>query len=247
MRVWKRAGALLAAGALLLGLTACGSSITDDATVYVQGLLDANYKGEISQDYIDVVEDMTQEQAQADHENNLEIEAGYLLSFLAVELPTDAVTQRAQEIVDEIYSHAQYTVADAEQLSSGDIAVEVTVSPIEIIPLLTEDQMAAAWTSVKQASGASDEAIAAMSDEEYQVLDEQYANALLDQLEALIPQLTYGQDQVIMLQMKEIRRLLLPGGLGHAEAGRGYDRLLWLLCMTICSRFPAAAAAGIFY
>ena len=42
-----------------------------------------------------------------------------------------------------------------------------------------------------------------MSDEEYQVLDEQYANALLDQLEALIPQLTYGQDQVIMLQMKE--------------------------------------------
>ena len=185
MRYWKRAGALLAAGALLLGLTACGSSITDDATVYVQGLLDANYKGEISQDYIDVVEDMTQEQAQADHENNLEIEAGYLLSILAVELPTDAVTQRAQEIVDEIYSHAQYTVADAEQLSSGDIAVEVTVSPIEIIPLLTEDQMAAAWTSVKQASGASDEAIAAMSDEEYQVLDEQYANALLDQLEAL--------------------------------------------------------------
>ena len=78
---------------------------------------------------------MTQEQAQADHENNLEIEAGYLLSFLAVELPTDAVTQRAQEIVGEIYSHAQYTVADAEQLSSGDIAVEVTVSPIEIIRL----------------------------------------------------------------------------------------------------------------
>ena len=56
---------------------------------------------------------------------------------------------------------------------------------------------------MKQASGASDEAIAAMSDEEYQVLDEQYANALLDQLETLIPQLTYGQDQVIMLQMKE--------------------------------------------
>ena len=37
MRYWKRAGELLAAGALLLGLTACGSSITDDATVYVQG------------------------------------------------------------------------------------------------------------------------------------------------------------------------------------------------------------------
>ena len=161
MRYWKRAGALLAAGALLLGLTACGSSITDDATVYVQGLLDSNYKGEISQDYIDVVEDMTQEQAQADHENNLEIEAGYLLSILAVELPTDAVTQRAQEIVDEIYSHAQYTVADAEQLSSGDIAVEVTVSPIELMTLLPEETYADTWQAVKEQAGVSDDQVAA--------------------------------------------------------------------------------------
>lgn len=203
MKRWKRAGALLAAGALLLGLSACGSSITKDATVYVQGLLDANYKGQISQDYIDVVKDMTQEQAQADHQNNLEIEAGYLLSVLMVELPTDAVTQRAEDVVDEIYSHAQYTVADAEQLSSGDIAVEVTISPIEIIPLLTSEQMAETWNSVIQGAGVSDTELAAMSDTEYQVLDEQYANALLDQLEALIPQLTYGEDQVIMLQMKE--------------------------------------------
>ena len=203
MKRWKRICALLSAGALLMGLAACQSSIADDATVYVQGLLDANYKGQISQDYIDVVEDMTEEQAQADHENNLEIEGNYLLSFLAVEMPTDAVTQRAQEVVDEIYSHAQYTVADAEQLSSGDIAVEVTVSPIEIIPLLTTEQITATWDSVKQAAGVSDEEVSAMSDEAYQALDEQYANALLDQLEALIPQLTYGADQVIMLQMKE--------------------------------------------
>ena len=55
MRYWKRAGALLAAGALLLGLTACGSSITDDATVYDQGLLAAHYKGAIRKDYSDVV------------------------------------------------------------------------------------------------------------------------------------------------------------------------------------------------
>ena len=92
MKVWKTMLAAALAAASLLGLTACGGGITNDATVYVQGLLDANYKGQISQEYIDVVEDMTQEQAEADHANNLEMEGDYLLTYLAVEMPTDAVT-----------------------------------------------------------------------------------------------------------------------------------------------------------
>ena len=43
----------------------------------------------------------------------------------------------------------------------------------------------------------------ALSDDEYQVLDEKYALVLLDELERLIDDLTYGEDQVIMLQMKK--------------------------------------------
>ena len=131
------------------------------------------------------------------------MESEYLLSYLAVELPTDAVYQRAEEIVGEIYSHAQYTVADAELLKSGDIATEVTVSPIEIIPMLSDELLADIWTAVKQEAGVNDDQVAAMSDEEYQQLDEQYAMAVLDELEGLIAQLTYGTDQTILLQMKE--------------------------------------------
>ena len=110
------------------------------------------------------------------------------------------LSQRAQELVDEIYSHAQYTVADAEQLSGGDIVVEVTISPIEIMPQLTSEFLQETWDTVLSENGiASQEQL----DAQYQALDEQYANVLLDQLESLIPQLTYGQDQVVMLQMKE--------------------------------------------
>ena len=202
MRSWKRAGALLAAGALLLGLTACGSSITDDATVYVQGLLDANYKGEISQDYIDVVEDMTQEQAQADHENNLEIEAGYLLSILAVELPTDAVTQRAQEVIRAIYSHAQYTVAPAEELENGDVTVDVTISPMEFPSLLSDEELLEIRDQLYQAAGVRSDDTSGLTDEEYQALNEEYANALLDRIEAQLPQLVYGKSLTIPLQLE---------------------------------------------
>ena len=200
MKVWKTMLAAALAAAALLGLTACGGGITNDATVYVQGLLDANYKGQISQEYIDVVEDMTQEQAEADHANNLEIEGDYLLTYLAVDMPTDAVIQRAQELVDEIYSHAQYTVADAEQLSGGDIVVEVTISPIEIMPQITGEFMQETWDAVLSENGITTQE---QLDAQFQAMDEQYAMALMDEVERLIPELTYGTDQVVMLQLKE--------------------------------------------
>ena len=186
-----------------VGLVSCGSSITDDATVYVQGMLDSAYLGETSQEYIDVVEGMTEADAQEERDYNLEVEADYMLSFLAVEMPTDAVSERAREVIAEIYSHAQYTVKPAEKLSSGDLAVEVTVSPIEIIPLVTDEQLMQMWEDVKQQAGVTDEDLMLMGDEEYQAIDEQYAMAMLDHLESLIPEITYGEDQVIMLQMKE--------------------------------------------
>lgn len=202
MRGWKRALAAAGAAAMLVVLAAC-QNVAKDATVYIQGELDATYLGTINEGYLDVVEDMTQADAQAKYEYNLQAEGEYLLSYLGVELPTDGVYQRAQELVGEIYSHAKYTVADAQLLKSGDIAAEVTVSPIEIMTLIPQEFYVQTWENVKQQAGVSDDQVAVMSDEEYQQLDEQYAMALLDELEGLMGQLTYGTDQTILLQMKQ--------------------------------------------
>lgn len=202
MKGWKQALAAAGAAAMLMVLAAC-QNVAKDATVYIQGELDATYLGTINEGYLDVVEDMTQADAQAKYEYNLQAEGEYLLSYLGVELPTDGVYQRAQELVGEIYSHAKYTVADAQLLKSGDIAAEVTVSPIEIMTLIPEEFYAQTWENVKQQAGVSDDQVAVMSDEEYQQLDEQYAMALLDELEGLMGQLTYGTDQTILLQMKQ--------------------------------------------
>ena len=202
MKGWKRALAAAGAAEMLMVLAAC-QNVAKDATVYIQGELDAAYLGKISEEYLAVVEDMTQADAQAKYEYNLQAEGEYLLSYLGVELPTDGVYQRAQELVGEIYSHAKYTVADGELLKSGDIAVEVTVSPIELMTLLPEETYADTWQAVKEQAGVSDDQVAVMNDEEYQQLDEQYAMALLDELEGLIGQLTYGTDQTVLLQMKQ--------------------------------------------
>ena len=122
------------------------------------------------------------------------------VAFSNLSAGTVDLSQRAQELVAEIYSHAKYTVADAEKLKSGDLAVEVTVSPIEIIPLLTSDFMGETWNTVLENQGITTQE---QLDARFQEADEEYAMALLDELERLIPEITYGEDQVIMLQMKE--------------------------------------------
>ena len=204
MRRWRRALAAAVTAAILTALSGCQST-TKDATVYVKGELDATYLGTYDQAYIDVVKDMTEADAKEQYENNVKWEAEILVdNVLPLDMPTDAVYERAEEVIAKIYSYAKYTVADAEKLKSGDLAVEVTVSPIEIIPLLTDDFMQQSWYDILDDNGIeTQDQMDALSDDEYQVLDEKYAMVLLDELERLIDDLTYGEDQVIMLQMKK--------------------------------------------
>ncbi|MCI9352125.1 MAG: hypothetical protein HFF58_02600 [Lawsonibacter sp.] len=204
MRRWRRALAAAVTAAFLTALSGCQST-TKDATVYVKGELDATYLGTYDQAYIDVVKDMTEADAKEQYENNVKWEAEILVdNVLPLDMPTDAVYERAEEVIAKIYSYAKYTVADAEKLKSGDLAVEVTVSPIEIIPLLTDDFMQQSWYDILDDNGIeTQDQMDALSDDEYQVLDEKYAMVLLDELERLIDDLTYGEDQVIMLQMKK--------------------------------------------
>ena len=195
--------AALAAAALLAGLTACQSgSVTNNANTYVQGLLDASYLGEISTDYLKVTEYADREAAEADYESYMAQEAEDLLSYLIVSKPTQAVTQRAQEVIRAIYSHAQYTVAPAEELENGDVTVDVTISPMEFPSLLSDEELLEIRDQLYQAAGVRSDDTSGLTDEEYQALNEEYANALLDRIEAQLPQLVYGKSLTIPLQLE---------------------------------------------
>ncbi len=133
---------LLAGGlacALAVTLTACGGLSGSDVTSYVQGELDCTYKGQYSQEYLDLVEGMTEEAAQQQYEDNAQAEAQRLLNYLEVYFPTDQVNQRATELVKDIYTNAKYTVGDGNKLQGGDFAVEVILSPIELFHLIPDE------------------------------------------------------------------------------------------------------------
>lgn len=196
---------LLAGGlacALAVTLTACGGLSGSDVTSYVQGELDCTYKGQYSQEYLDLVEGMTEEAAQQQYEDNAQAEAQRLLNYLEVYFPTDQVNQRATQLVKDIYANAKYTVGDGNKLQGGDFAVEVILSPIELFHLIPDETYSQVWTQVCTDNGTTPEQVETLGDEVYQALDEQYANQMMDQVEAVLSQVTYGQDQSVMLQLK---------------------------------------------
>ena len=203
MKLKKCALILLSAACLLTALTACwsrGGVTAEDATAYIQGVLDADYKGIYNKDYIDLVEDMTEAQAKAEHQNNVEIEAEYLIGFLDIEYPNDAVTAKAQELIEKIYSHAKYTVGKASKMDNGDYALEVKLSPIEVVSLIPEETYSEVYEQVLADNDLGYEEV--FSDEElYIMMDAEYGMAILAELEALLPQLTYGREQSIMFQL----------------------------------------------
>ena len=193
---FKRAIAAALSLTLLGTLSACGDKgLTEqDAEIYVKGHLDAAYLGSYDKDYIDLVEDMTESDAKEMHEQNVSDEADILLTSLTIDEPSDELKQRAVDFVREVYSHSQYKVGSASKTKDGDFVIEVTVSPIEILPLLTDE----AFMDALEESGY----IEAETGEELAAADIQLGMLLLDQLEELLPQLSYGKDQVIMLQLK---------------------------------------------
>lgn len=191
----------LAAGVLslcLLGaLASCGGGgLTEkDAETYIKGHLDANYLGTYSQDYIDLVEDMTEAEAKEMHQNNVTWEAEFFLTeFLGVDYLTEEMTQRAEELIEEIYSKSQYKVGSGSKTKDGDFVVEVTVSPIEVLNLITDEDV---FDALDQ-SGYGE----AETEEETKAADAIYGMLMLDKVEELMPQMSYGEDQIIMLQLK---------------------------------------------
>ncbi len=203
MKQFKHILALAVAAGLLAALAGCGSQ-AKDATMYIQGELDAYYKGTYVQEYLDLVEDMTAEDVEERYDYWTEGEAENLLAFLDVQYPDEEVLERAQELVKQIYAQCRYEVTDAELLKSGDITSEVKVSPIELFHLLDEDAYTETWDGVLSRAGIEDQdAMDALSEEEYAALEAEYGMLLLDEVEKLIPQITYGTDQSVMLQMKK--------------------------------------------
>ena len=205
MKKFKRWIVLAVVGAMAVSLSACGlGGVTaDDAVTYVQGELDAAYRGQYNEDYLELM-DMTSEEASETHVQNVSAEALYLLNYIGVydvESLPEEVIDYAENLIEQIYAKSNYTVNSATLMKSGDYTVDITVYPIDIIQQLSAmDEIATVWSDLT--AGFTDEELASMTDETYNALDAQYATAILSLLEGLLPDLGYEDGQSVVMKLE---------------------------------------------
>lgn len=133
----KHFAAAILAAALLLGLlsgcSTSGSQISrHNARVYVQGVLDETYTGQVQDAYLQLT-GRTQEDVQAAYDKNREAEYTQRLALRFDLEPTymeRSLKQDFLELLDTLYQRASYTVKEATPLEDGRYCVEVSVTPV---------------------------------------------------------------------------------------------------------------------
>lgn len=202
-RTIHRLASVLMAAVLVFVLAACGDVTPDQARTYIQGDLDACYLGRYNQDYLDLIGITAEEAEEQNYVWNTTAEAEILMDYFDI-YPTDASAERAVALIRDIYALSKYQVGAASKLDDGSYAVTVTVQPMDILVRYTSQNDAASlWAAALDRHGIySQEALDAMSDADYEALEDDYAASVLDGIRALLPEMGYGPEQSVVLQLK---------------------------------------------
>lgn len=122
---------------LLSLLSGCGKEEEFDASSYVQLGLDAIYLGK-AEPYAEILNE-SPETILKNYEAGINAEVDTFIQFFSIRSMTDEMRAEVAVFYKELYSHARYEVKDAQKREDGVYAVEVTVSPIRLFPLITEE------------------------------------------------------------------------------------------------------------
>lgn len=203
IRTVHRLASVLLAAALFCLLAACGDVTPEQARTYIQGDLDSCYLGQYNQDYLDLVEMTAAEAEEKNYVWNTTAEAEILMDYFDI-YPTDTSTEQAVALIRDIYALSKYEVGAASKLEDGSYAVTVTVQPMDIlVRYVSRNDAASIWSAALDRHGIySQEALDAMSDADYEALENDYAAAVLDGIRALLPEMGYGPEQSVVLQLK---------------------------------------------
>lgn len=208
--------ALVLTGAMFLSLAACGAGkgmSTEEASKCVQVELDTTYKGEF-QGFVDFYSNVTTEDAKDQYDANIEGEAYNILVGLGPEMPdnsgdsvepSDMQLHRAKELYKEIYAKADYTVASSTKQDDGTFAVKVTIRPLDVMHLLS-DNYETGFEAFFTKFDAVD--VESMSDEEFEnwylnVFASEYYDTLLDLLEEQVDSVGYLDEKSIVIQVQQ--------------------------------------------
>ncbi len=176
----KKVTALALAVLLSLTMSACGGNGPGiskfDAKMYVDGLLRENYLGEFTPEYLELV-GIDEDAAQQTYEAGISNEVSFFINLYEIEYPEEEFYEELTKLYKEIYSHAKFEVTDAVEMEHGSFTVQVTVEPIDIVQLADTDWDKTIAPFYEKYPMTTQNA---MTTEEYQEMDREYAGLVLE-------------------------------------------------------------------
>jgi len=123
-----------------------------DATTYVKGTLDANFKNEITEDYVKLV-DGGREAIQKNYDDQIEM----LLDELRETGCSEGLVEQYREFYIDLFSKCKYTVSEAtEDKATQNFTVTVTVEPLSMDMQGISEQSVTHITEWMQSQDATD-------------------------------------------------------------------------------------------
>ena len=184
----------------------------EEAQALVQGNLDEIYLGKYDESYLDLV-GITAEEAEATHLQNILAESEIFSLYWGIVMTENGEsfdtldTTVKNEIIDlitEIYTHSKYTVGTPEAQADGSYTVAVTVSPIDVIARASEAYDNGTYAPLNEFNAKyTSEVVASMSDAEYAAYSLEYANVIIDLVQAQMDTVGYLADETITLTISK--------------------------------------------
>lgn len=177
----------------------------DEAVFLVQGNLDEIYLNKTNDVYLELL-GLTADEAEATFLQNVLLESEFFCLYWGI-VDTDkgesfdalnsSLVNQITGLYKEIYSHAKYTVSPAVEMDNGNYAVDVVISPINVMTLAD-----AAYEATNAAFQARYD-LSHMTDAQYQAYCDAYAQMIIDLVKAQMPNLGYLPDVTVTLHVEK--------------------------------------------
>ncbi len=202
----KKGIALALALGLCLSLTSCGGGTastkgftTHDAEVYVDGLIKENYLGQAEEAYLELV-NIHEEDVTALYEEALSIDVDYFFYMYDIDYPTEEMHQEVEDLYREIYKFTKYEIVSAAQQEDGSFSVKLNVYPIDIAQTVNEAMNDA---TEKFYEKYPQETLNTMRDEEYEKVDGEWAQIILDLYKEALKEIGNMTEKSISVQVEQ--------------------------------------------
>ncbi len=176
--------ALCSAVIVLLAFAGCGGYTAEDAKGLVEGSLQVDFYGEITDEFVASVEN-EKEELEADYEANIDYYAESFLEICGITDPTDNEFEEFRTLSKDLLAKAKWEIGEVEETDRGYM-VPVTMYPLDVVDQINNNlqtELIARSTEIDASNMTEDEITAAVTDIAVELIKGYIENA--DYLDAI--------------------------------------------------------------